>query len=637
MMKRPRITPQMLASLGLACLTIAVFALLPAGCPSTTTDPNSQVSDGNSTTGTDANDPNGTGGTDPNSPVPDTDSDGVPNATDPDIDGDGTPNSTDDDVDGDGIANVSDSDVDGDGTSNADDTTPAGDGGTGGTDPNNSSGGGTVPPVPVSVVLNEIARTGGMVPDQVAGVTFTGFSNPIIDSQGRVAFWGTYAGTGALGEFGLYIWDTQATPPALRRIIHDDPATAGIVPNRTLPTYFGSKRADFKPLDQPIAWGGGDRLLFACALVDTSTASNRRVGLYRWRASDPNLARVADFEQVSGLFPQVKKASDGTPLFDTTFYLPGISDDGLAVFTATYQYIRENNTFPSGRGVYTSTGTAVSAVYDTFLHQNLAVPEQSAGTLFDQPSLFTTINATGDILFQSLYTGSNDGRGVYLVRNATIFRVIDTRANASWPGLPLGAQVVYDPNAEFAVALGPAGHIGVDGSLTANNATNHAVLLWDPNAASWSTLTGLNATPADALASGVNNSGQAVIIAGGNPFLASGAVQTQLNATLPAQLQGAALTWGAAGAAVSNTSRAVLPYAYTDGSGSGLAFWTSQQLLVAADSKLGTPTGLAQIGVISDPESDRPGRSGTLDDADEFVFRAILSDSSQVIYKAVGQ
>jgi hypothetical protein len=60
-------------------------------------------------------------------------------------------------------------------------------------------------------------------------------------------------------------------------------------------------------------------------------------------------------------------------------------------------------------------------------------------------------------------------------------------------------------------------------------------------------------------------------------------------------------------------------------------------LLLAADSKLGAPMGLAQIGVISDPESDRPGRSGTLDDADEFVFRAILSDSSQVIYKVTSQ
>ena len=53
-----------------------------------------------------------------------------------------------------------------------------------------------------------------------------------------------------------------------------------------------------------------------------------------------------------------------------------------------------------------------------------------------------------------------------------------------------------------------------------------------------------------------------------------------------------------------------------------------------ADAQLGVPTGSTEIHTILEPQRDRPGRSGLLNNADQIVFRAVLSGGSEAVYLA---
>lgn len=584
----------------LLCSTLIGFlglCVLTAGCPGTTdngdgnTDPNA-VDNGDNT---DPNSTNNGGNTDPNS----TDN----GNTDPNTSGNG-------------------------GTTDPNSSNNNG----GNTDPNTSgNGGSTVPDPATSITLTQIARTGTtQVPGQANGVTFTGFGSPVIDAKGRIAFWATYAGTGAVGGAGLYVWDG-----ALNLVVCDDPNSAGIVPNRPTPSYFGKKGTDFKPLDQGIVWGAGDRLLFASEVVGSGAGGDTGTrGLYRWRATDSNIVRIADREQVLTFFPDT--FSNG---FDQSFSLPGVGDAGQAVFGIAYTYITSGSspTFVTGQGIFTSNGTTISMLVDSVHSANTpgGVPDQDSDVYFVTIAPSTAISPNGDILFQSKYTSESgvSGRGVYLARSGTIYRVIDSRSNTAWPGLTSGAKIGTN---QYQIAIGSEGHIAVDTTLTVSGSTRDAVLLWDWDAGTWTELTGTSGAAATALLSGVNADGQVVILAGGNPYLVNRTTRTRLNATLPSDLASATLTWANTGGSINNYGRAVLPFSYAEDGSPGLVLWTGAQMLVIADAKLGTPTGLTAISTVSTPERDRPGRSGILNDDDEAVFRATLSGSVQAIYLATG-
>ena len=366
-------------------------------------------------------------------------------------------------------------------------------------------------------------------------------------------------------------------------------------------------------------------------------------GLYRWRATDGNLARVTDRDQVAATFPDVANVS----LFSAVFTSPGISDAGFASFCAAYQYVRDPNS-PLGanpfvgfggtpmRGLFSSNGTTVTKIADSTSLEAGVVPEQPADAYFSSVAALATVNPAGDVLFQTSFTSSTgSGRGAYLERAGTAYRVIDNRTNASWPGLALGAQVSpRSPVLGYALAISD-GQIALAGKLTVNGTSNTTVLLWDWTAADWTVLYGPGSTPASALLTGVNNNGQVVILAGGSPYLTSRTSQTRLDGTLPAQLQGATVAWLDNGGSINNNGRAVLPY--TNNSKPGLALWTGEQLLVIADAQLGTPPNSADLRTISGPERDRPGRSGLLNDADEIAFRTVLADSTEAIYLAEGK
>jgi hypothetical protein len=599
-------------------LAVAACVTLAGGCPGANTsdpnDPNNAAQAGD-TTGTGTGDTNGTG-----TGTGDTNGSGTGTGTG-DTNGSGTGTGTGG-TNGSGSGGTS-----GGGTS--------GGGGSGGSGGSGGGTGGTPPPAPVSVSLTAVAKTGDAVPGQASGVTFTTFANPVLDSQGRVAFWGLYGGTGAMGTGGLYVWNGTA----VESVLDNDPNSAGVVPSRSSPYYF-----QYDPNQPDLAWGGGDRLLFCAQIVPASGASGNMVaGVYRWRATDGNLVRVADREQVAATFPDVQKDSSNNPSFEGRFLSPGVSDNGLASFGVHYTYIRDPNT-ASGldvfvldkNAVFTSNGTTVTKLADENTKTAGIVPDQPPDAYYSTVVTATTINGSGDMLFQAGFTSTaSTGRGVFLERSGASARVIDNRTGASWPGLPAGAQfLMRSPALGYAMAGGPAGQIAVAGRMTVSGTTDSAVIQWDWTAASWAELTGSGGIPATALLSGVNDDGQAAILAGGNPFLASSTAAAQLNATLPTTLQGATLVWLDSGGAVSDYGRALLPY--TNSGKPGLALWTSEQLLVVADAQLGAPAGLAEIHTITGSEQDRPGRSGLLNDSDEMVFRAVMTDTTQAIYLAQG-
>jgi hypothetical protein len=503
-----------------------------------------------------------------------------------------------------------------DGTGDPADVNTNGTGGGGG------GGGGDSTTPPTALTYEVVAETGGSVPDQAAGVGFTKFGNPVIDSQGRIAFWAQYSGTGAVGNGGLYVYDAGT----LSRVVDDDPSVTGIVPGRTTADYFGNYNVD-DDLIQDVVWGPGDRLLFVTDISGEKVAR----GIYRWRATDGDLARVVDLEQVAALF------TDAAPnAFDPTFLLPGVSENGLAIFGLSYLYITTSSQFVTGQGSFYTDGTTVTPLADSVLSRATPgnVPDQPTSAFFVEPDTLTTMNADGDALFQSTY-GSGDGIiGTYLLRGTETFRVLDDRPGPSWPGLPSGTRFASD--GEYVTyALGPESQIAIATELADTSGVRDAVILWSFTSSTWMELTGPSLAPATALLSGVNQDGRVVLLAGDNPYLVGGGTRTQLNQTLPAELSGASLTWSTQGGALNNNNRAAV--SYTNGAAAGLAYWTGDRLLVAADVTNGIPTTITGIHTLSVPEEDRPGVSGMLNDADELVFRVELSASAEAIYVARGQ
>jgi hypothetical protein len=597
----------------LALLVMVGVVLLTGGCPrpSTNTDnsggqtDNGSATDGNGTSGDTSN--GGTSGGDTNN-----------GSTGGDTSGNGTSG-------GDTNGGSTGGSTDGNGTSG--DTN---NGGTGG-----DSGGTT--PAPTAVSLAAIARTGDTVPGQPSGVTFTTFGAPVIDAKGRVAFWGFYAGTGAKGTAGLYVDDGTS----LEKVVDNDPASVGAVPGRSSASYF-----DYDPNQPDIAWGGGDRLLFCALIQPASQDSGASVsGVYRWLATDASIVRVADRDQIAATFPDVANVT----LFSLELVTPGVSDGGLAAFGARYQYIRDPNS-PLGsnpfvgfgsngpaHGVFTSNGTTITRIADDSSQRAGTVADYPADGYFSAVVEDTTISAAGDTLFQGTYvSGSSTWRGVYVARGGVPYRVIDNRTGASWAGLPSGAQfLARSATLGYALGIGPAGRIVVAGRLAVGGTTDNAVLLWDWDAQTWAELTGAGGAAATALLSGVNDTGQAVVLSGGDPYLASGTAQTKLDATPPTGLPSTALVWLESGGAVNNNGRAAVQYTNSDKP--GLALWTGEKLLVVADGQAGTPANLTEIHTIVGPEQDRPGRSGLLDDNDDLTFRAVFSDSTEAVYIGLSQ
>lgn len=471
-----------------------------------------------------------------------------------------------------------------------------------------------------------LAQTGDAVPDQVSGVTFTEFGPPIIDANGRVAFWALYSGVGAAGFGGLYIWENNA----VRKVLDDNPASAGVVPGRTTADYFGKfqKTSSFNPLTQDLTWAGGNRLLF----VSPVSGQKASRGFYRWRATDNNFARIADLEQITALYAD---ASPGA--FVPTFALPGVSDNGIGYFGVDYKYFTKppGATLVSGQGVYSSDGSTVTVLADTSLSEATPgdVPSQGANAFFTRMATLTTLNASGDMLFESDYFDDNGsaGTGIYLARGGTLYAVIDSRPGVTWPGLATGLQ--YNPGSKAArFANGPLGQIVIGAPAKLNGTTYNTVLLFDFGTSLWYELTGPNGANASALLSGINDDAKLLLLSGGNPYIVGGGQRVSIADSLPPEVLGTIPTWASEGGSINNHGRAVARY--TRSSNLGLVFWTGEKLLLVADPLANVPSGIASVSTITDPRRDRVGRSGLLNDSDEIVFLANLTGGGQAIYIA---
>ncbi len=529
----------------------------------------------------------------------------------------------------------------GDGSSDSTDT--------GDSDSGDTGGDGTSP---TTMTLQAIVQTGDAVPGQSAA-TFSRFSNPVIDGDGRVAFWGAY--TGGEGHNGLYVWDAST----LQRVIDDDPSRKGIVPGRGPDDYFAgfSIRWDADKETPSLAWGRNGRLLFV-AFISNSPQAN---GLYRWRASDGDIIRVADDEQLLGLFP-------GAGFIFADFYHPGVSDNGLAFFSARYTVGDDQNP-PNflafmNLGVFTSNGLEVTPLVVGQLSEPGDVPDQDPP--FDQYATFgdtgilTSLNPAGDMLLQAQYSAGQGNRGVYLYTGGSLYRVVDNRLDGSFPGFPPGTRVGQDNTPYDAIAIGAGLRIAIDTKLVADGSTRDAVIMWDGS--QWHELSGSGGAAASELISGVNSSGRVLFLAGGQPYLGNESGSVAVGATLPTELEGVSVEWQNFSAALNNSGRALLRFIRSGSDSAGLVFWTGEQLLLVADAAADQPSSQSDVifptarpahdkvdgaGVVAYlPEMDRPGRSGALNDRDELVFRVgslgadgqeNTADDYQAIYLGSGQ
>lgn len=502
----------------------------------------------------------------------------------------------------------------------------AGSGSDGQSDPNEPAGGSdpNIPPpsvTPTEIVHTLIAQTGDAVPGQ-AGATFTYFSNPIIDSDGRVAFWAAYKG--GRGTAGLYVWEGGT----LRRVLDGDPNNKGVVPGRGANSYWGKFNITYDGGAPQMAWGSNGRLLFT-AFFDGSPLPN---GLYRWRAADGDMIRITDCEEFAKIFPDVGDT------FLCEFFTPALSDEGIVAFANRYTYFtRSGRLVFRQRGLFTSNGLTVRALVAPEFARRGGVPGQGASTKFSGVEFLPTVHLSGDVLFQAQYADDDEGtsgRGVYRASGGQIVRVVDSSAGQTWPGLPAGARVGNDQAPYDSTAIGFGRVVAVDTKISGDGPPRDAVIVW--NGTQWREVQAAGRTASELLA-GVNARGDLLVLAGGRPYLYRAGSVIDLAAELPSELAGTEVTWEPFGGALNNHGRALLRYKRADGSAVGLAYWTDQELLVVADTAAGVPAaGFQQIlalsrptlenidraGVVKDrPEVDRPGRNGALNDREQMVLR----------------
>lgn len=238
--------------------------------------------------------------------------------------------------------------------------------------------------------------------------------------------------------------------------------------------------------------------------------------------------------------------------------------------------------------------------------------------------------------------------------------MVDNASGRSFPGLAPGTQVGQQRTAYDAIALGPNLRIAIDTQLVADGAARDAVILWDGT--QWHELSGADGSAASDLISGVNEAGQVLFLAGGQPNLGNESGVVALAAALPTELAGTDVNWDNFSGSINNNGRALLRYERGGSGAAGLVFWNGAQLLLVADTELELPAAAADVifptarpaqdeidraGVVAYvPEMDRPGRSGMLNDRDEMVFRVgtpgadgstDTSDDYQAIYLARAQ
>ena len=507
-------------------------------------------------------------------------------------------------------------------------------------------GGDALPPIttaPTSIELAAIVATEDVPPGRPKA-RFTNFSNPVIDDAGRVAFFAGYRG--GIGNAGLYVYDNDT----LLRVFDNDPNRVGADAGLNEGEFFGGFSVNWDDGSPTLAWGSDGRLLFAAHLSDSTMPD----AMFRWRASDGDLLRIVDSASLRALIPNASED------FLPEFYHPGVSDAGIASFTARYSFFDNDGAFVLfNTGLFTTNGTTITPIAAQQLQTPGEVPEQGADAQFSTIHLLYAANATGELLFQAQHTGTNGNRGVYLLSGGEIVQVVDNGAGRTFSGLPANAQVGKSDSEYEAIALGDRGEIAIDTVLVQSGVESNAVIYW--NGSTWSQLSGNNGNRAGELLSGINLRGRLVYRAGGRPHVGDEQSAIDVTTRAPDALSNVDLDWPAFGASINNQNRALIRFERTADGTPGLLYWDGSSLLHALDladadfaefdvifaiSQDDVRGDLAGSGAVKDrPEVDRPGRSGILNDADEFVVRlgdlgadgeAATADDRQTIFLGRG-
>ncbi len=482
--------------------------------------------------------------------------------------------------------------------------------------------GGEDPP-PTALSWDEIVRTGDAVPGQTAGCTFTTFSSPIVDADGRVAFWARHAGGDGLA--GLYVW----ADGELQVVVDDSgnfdvpAATPGDVTTESFGPY--QELSNFILFQEPIAWSSAGRLLFVSRF---SGPGNR--ALFRWNASDESLLRVGDAASVAEAIGVSSTASL------ITFSNIGRSDEGAVLFQARFTSL---SPMLSGTLVCRVIVTSEDGIVVTLLapvgtidedYSEPGVPDQDADAIFYIYSPNTTLAPNGRMLFQGAYDNGTGTHGLYMRVGDTVYRVVDDRPDSEWEGLDAGT-VVGDEDFYGAVAISQNNHIALQAPLISGSDTQDSVLLWDFAAGAW-TILSVDDEPATVLLSGVSDGGAVLALVGDVPYVMDRTAAVSVAETLPTELTGVDVIWGADVGAINNLGHAVVPYTRADEL-LALAFWTGDELLVLADAGADLPVAdIAEVQADSLPEKDRPARSSIINDSDEAVFRVKFTDDDEAIY-----
>ena len=511
--------------------------------------------------------------------------------------------------------------TDDDGSNSGDNNDGSNDGndGSSGDDSNDGdSGNNDNTDAPRTTFFQAIARTGDDVPDQ-DGATFTYFGNPIIDDDGRLAFFAAYKGGD--GDAGLYVW----TGDELVRVFDtDEDEWTGNVPGLGAEDYFGDITVRWNDGAPHLAWGTNGELLFATPITGYAQPN----ALFRWSASDGSLTLMSNAELMRTAI------EDSSEDFLAEYYHLGLADDGTAFFSNRYSYFTEGGSFKLfQRGIFVTDGT------DTELIGEGDVPEEADGaTFYQKPSILTSCNASGNLLFQATYYLGDGDNGVFLWSEGDLYRVIDNAATHTFTGLASGTEVNADSSFYEAIALGEDGQIAIDTTLTVDGAKNDAVLLWDNS--KWYELVGTDGEEATDLLTSVSDDGQTIYLADGRPHISNGVSTEDLTTTLPTQLQDVEIEWQPYGAAINNQGRALVRYLRPDDDNApGLLFWSGERWYVILDgtSPFALDTidaifsnqqyegadGADLVGTLSDrPENNRPGLSGIINDNDYWTVRA---------------
>lgn len=485
-------------------------------------------------------------------------------------------------------------------------------------------------PAPTRVELQMIVATGDEVPGQ-SDAAFVRFSHPIIDADGRVAFWAEY--DGGAGDAGLYVFQDGA----LERVIDNDPTRTGAVPGGGSDEFFGAFEVNNMGDANAFSWGEGGRLVFVASGVAGQQASERTRGIFRWRADDAHLILVAEMPDLADVLPNA--GNDGSTI-NARFSGPLVTDRAVVVFRSSYFYVPTGGTsFVNGTGVFASNGVDLIALADEQVSEAGDVPGQGGSTTFTDFAERIAMNPSGTVLFQASYSmGTSGDRGLYVFSGDNLSLALDNGTTTP-RGLPTGTRVGA-PGADFAAfSVGGRGHLAVQTTLTASGQTRDAVLLREGSA--WIELLSED-DEANALASGVNIRGQCLILAGTLPQRADPDTVENLFASPPSDLADRDIEWQPTGGAINDDGRCLIRYTTlgtADERTPGLALWTGDELLIVADP-------LAQIGpedasaLTTQPrvQHDYVGRSGALNNRDELTFRAVLDQTGnpQQLYIARG-